>query len=267
MSDETYYGVGSDEEIRELRKDEYFEGERRKGHRRKDIHETNLERQFRVKEMTFPARDCPARVLSGKHVLIVGKTGSGKTYWMSEICKVLDCFIFVNTQLERSVEKVTSFSTDTATEVVEALEEGYRKIEFIPSENDIEGIEQLEQIRRDLWAVAQEMKIKEGQWWTNFICDEAQSYAWLGSRTDLQNFARRGRRFGIKSFFISQQPQDLSKAIVNNCDWQVLFKLGQYSSIYFKNYKIPIEEHQGWIDKQYHYVIYNGETVSRCTPI
>ena len=213
-------------------------------------------------------QDCPARVLNGKHVLIVGKTGSGKTYWMSKVAEEsLDCFIFVNTQLERSVEKVTSFSTDTATEVVEALEEGYRKIEFIPSENDIEGIEQLEQIRRDLWAVAKEMKIKEGQWWVNMIIDEAQVYAWLGSRTDLQNFARRGRRFGVKSWFLSQQPQDLAKPIVNNIDWQVLFKLGQYSSIYFKNYHIPIEEHLEWLSRQYHYVIYNNEVMHRCTPI
>ena len=99
------------------------------------------------------------------------------------------------------------------------------------------------------------------------IIDEAQVYAWLGSRTDLQNFARRGRRFGVKSWFLSQQPQDLAKPIVNNIDWQVLFKLGQYSSIYFKNYHIPIEEHLEWLSRQYHYVIYNNEVMHRCTPI
>ena len=232
-----------------------------------DTREAIKDARIRPSERTY-IQDCPARVLNGKHVLIVGKTGSGKTYWMSKVAEEsLDCFIFVNTQLERCVERITHFSTDKATEVVEALEEGYRKIEFIPAENDIEGIEQLEQIRRDLWAVAQEMKIKEGQWWVNMIVDEAQAYAWLGSRTDLQNFARRGRRFGVKAWFLSQQPQDLAKAIVNNVDWQVLFKLGQYSSIYFKNYKIPIEEHQGWIDRQYHYVIYSGEVIHRCTPV
>ena len=213
-------------------------------------------------------QDCPARVLNGKHVLIVGKTGMGKTYWMSEVCKQsLDCFIFVNTQLERCVEKVTNFSTEDAGEVVEALEEGYRKIEFIPSENDMEAISQLELIRRDLWEVAQEMNVREGQWWINMIIDEAQIYAWLGSRTDLQNFARRGRRFGVKTWFLSQQPQDLAKPIVNNIDWQVLFKLGHYSSIYFKNYHIPVEEHQGWLNKQYHYLIYEGNQIQRCTPI
>lgn len=240
----TYYGQ---EDEREATRDYQIEHNRQKG---------------RVE------RDCPARVLNGKHVLIVGKTGAGKTYWMAEVAdNFLDCFIFVNTQLERCVEKITNFSTNNAQEVVEALEEGHRKIEFIPSENDIEAISQLEIIRRDLWYVAEEMKIKEGQWWINMIVDEAQAFAWLGSRTDLQNFARRGRRFGIKSWFLSQQPQDLAKAIVNNVDWQVLFKLGQYSSIYFKNYKIPIEEHLGWLDRDYHYVIYDGSDIKKCLPI
>jgi len=243
-SEQTYYGK---DDIREATTEYQIEHERRKG---------------RVET------DCPARVLNGKHVLIVGKTGTGKTYWMANVAdNFLDCFIFVNTQLERVVEKITNFSTDKPEEVVEALEEGHRKIEFIPSENDIEAISQLEIIRRDLWDVAQEMKIREGQWWINFIIDEAQAFAWLGSRTDLQNLARRGRRFGVKSWFLSQQPQDLAKAIVNNVDWQVLFKLGQYSSIYFKNYRIPVDEHLGWLDRDYHYLIYDGDRLSRCTPI
>ena len=250
MSDKTYYGTDDPEEIRKTLAAE-----------RSPYVEQRLQRD-RVEG------DCPARVLNGKHVLIVGKTGTGKTYWMSKVCEEsLDCFIFVNTQLERCVEKVTNFSTEDPREVVEALEEGYRKIEFIPSENDIEGIEQLATIRKGLWEVAQEMKIHEGQWWVNMIIDEAQAFAWLGSRTDLQNFARRGRRFGVKAWFLSQQPQDLAKAIVNNVDWQVLFKLGQYSSIYFKNYKIPIEEHLEWLDRPFHYVIYDGDRLYRCEPI
>lgn len=247
-SRKTYYGVQDDQEQRDEMKAE-----------RVDV-ETRGKR-------SSAAIDCPGKALNGKHVLIVGKTGSGKTYWMAQVCNFLNTFIFVNTQLERVVEKITSFSTDNATEVVKALEEGHRKIEFIPSENDIEAIDQLEFIRRDLWAVAQEMKIGEGQWWVNFIVDEAQAFAWLGSRTDLQNLARRGRRFGVKAWFLSQQPQDLAKAIVNNIDWQILFKLGQYSSVYFKTYKIPIEEHLGWLERPYHYVLYDGSVIYRCNPI
>ena len=211
--------------------------------------------------------NCPMRVLAGRHVLIVGRTGCGKTYWMSKICEYLPAYVFVNPQEETIVDSITQIVTEDPNDVVKLLEEGYRKIQFLPMEDDLGAIDQLEVIRRDLWSVAGEMNIKDGQWWMNFICDEAQIFAPLGSRTDLQTFARRGRRYGIKSWFLSQQPQDLAKGIVNNVDWQVLFKLGQYSSVYFKNYKIPIEPHLEWIKRDYHYCIYDGETIHRCPPI
>lgn len=212
-------------------------------------------------------RNCHMRVLAGKHVLVVGKTGSGKTYWMAKVCSYLPAYIFVNPQEEDIVDSITQVVTEDSHEVIRLLEEGYRKIQFLPAEDDSVAIDQLEDIRRDLWEVAGEMHIKEGQWWMNMIIDECQIYAPLGSRNDIQSFARRGRRYGIKLWALSQQPQDLAKGIVNNVDYQVLFRLGQYSSIYFKNYKIPIEPHLEWIANDYHYVLYDGDTISRCTPI
>ena len=246
--EKTYYGVESEEEKREVQKDTY-----------QQIKTSQEKREV--------GRNCVNRVLSGRHVLVVGATGSGKTYWMSKVCKLLPSYIFVNPQEEDIVDTITQVVTEDAGEVIQLLEEGYRKIQFLPSEDDLDAIEQLEIIRKDLWEVAAQMNIKDGQWWVNFICDEAQIYAPLGSRTDLQSFARRGRRYGIKSWFLSQQPQDLAKGIVNNVEYQVLFRLGQYSSIYFKNYKIPIAEHLEWIKRDYHYVIYDGDMITRCTPI
>lgn len=238
----TYYGVEEEDE-RPLLKEDYNE---------QLLHHT----------------DCVGRVLSGKHVLVIGKTGTGKTYWAAFVAGAhLDRFIFINPQYERAVTDICQYSTDDAGEVIQALEEGYRKIEFLPAENDIEAIDQLETIRRDLWAAALEMKIKEGQWWMDIFIDEAHIYAWLGSRTDLQNFARRGRRWGVRSWFLTPQPQDLAKSIVNSVDWQVIFRLGQYSSIYFKNYHIPIEGHLDHLKKDHHYIIYDGDVISRCPPI
>lgn len=241
---EQYFGQ---EDEREATRDPQIEWERRKGH---------IE------------GDCTARVLSGKHVLVIGKTGTGKTYWAAAVAdKWLKSFIFINPQFERAVSQICDFSTDNEDEVIEALEEGYRKIEFLPAENDIEAIDQLEVIRRDLWAAALEMKIKEGEWWIDVFIDEAHIYAWLGSRTDIQNFARRGRRWGVRCWFLTPQPQDLAKSIVNSVDWQVIFKLGQYSSIYFKNYHIPIEAHLSHLKKDHYYLVYDGDEIYRCLPI
>lgn len=213
------------------------------------------------------AGSCVDRVLSGKHVLVVGMTGSGKTYWMAKVCERLPCFIFVNPQEERIVDTVTDIVTDEADKVIELLEEGYRRIQFLPDDDVVVGIDQLETIRRDLVDAGRDMHLKEDTFWVDFIIDEIQDYAWLGSRNDLENVFRRGRRYGIRGWALSQQPQNLAKVIVNNVSWQVLFRLGQYSSIYFKNYRIPIEQYQNHIDKDYHYVIYDGKKMYPCNPI
>jgi DNA helicase HerA-like ATPase len=244
MTNETYYG-GDEEYARDAVKDMYSP--------------SRMKSQF--------SEGCVNKVLGGRHVLVVGKTGSGKTYWMAKVCNMLPSYIFVNPQEEEIVDTITQVVTDDENQVIELLEDGNRRIQFLPDEDDLAAIEQLETIRKALWSVASEMKIEDGQWWMNMIIDEAQIYAPLGSRTDLQSFARRGRRYGVKSWFLSQQPQDLAKGIVNNVDYQVLFQLGQYSSIYFKNYRIPISLYQQWIEKPYHYVLYDGQVITPCRPI
>jgi len=212
-------------------------------------------------------RECVSRVLSGKHILVVGETGSGKTYYMAKVCEMLPVLIFVNPQMEAIVDKVTQIVTEDAWDVIKLLEEGYRKVQFIPDEHDEEAIGQLEHIRRDLWAVSADMNIKDGEWWINMIVDEANIFAQLGSRTDLQNFARRGRRYGVRSWFLTQQPQDLAKGIVNNTTHAVIFQLGTFAEPYYAKFHIPIEEEREWIARRFHYVIWDKHTLTRCVPV
>ena len=211
--------------------------------------------------------NCVQKVLSGKHVLVVGDTGSGKTYWMASVCKFLPSYVFVNPQEEDIVDTITQVVTEDPGDVIHLLEEGYRKIQFIPSEDDLEGVDQLKTIRLDLWSVAREMHIKDGQWWLSMIIDEAQIYAWLGSRTDIQNFARRGRRYGVKSFFLSQAPQDLCKPIVNNCDYTVMFELGTFAEPYYQRFHIPIDEERDWLAQKHHFVVWDKKSMIRCPPV
>ena len=221
-----------------------------------------------MREMYRPEKvNCVRKVLSGKHILIVGSTGKGKTYFAAHLCKFLPSFIFVNPQMEEIVDKITQVVTEDENEVIKLLEEGYRRIQFIPSEDDLEGVEQLKTIRLDLWEVARDMNIKDGMWWMHIFIDECQSYAWLGSRNDLQNFARRGRRYGIKSIFLSQAPQDLAKAVVNNCQYTVLFELGNFAIPYYQRFHIPVEEEKEWLARKYHFLVWDNEVMWRCEPV
>jgi DNA helicase HerA-like ATPase len=219
-------------------------------------------------ELGWYRRSCIARVLRGKHCLVIGATGTGKTWWMSKVARrYLHRFIFVNPNLEEVVENICTVHYYEASDVLSGLLDGEIRIEFIPDEDTAVALEQLKELRLGLFEIASELDITSGTWWLNLILDEAQTYAWKGSRQDVDVFATRGRRYGIRSFFLTQRPQNISSTIINNAQNQIIFRTGPYETPYFKNYRIPIEEESEWLKKKYHYILYDGFAVYRCGPI
>jgi DNA helicase HerA-like ATPase len=219
-------------------------------------------------ELSWYRRSCIAKVLKGKHCLVIGATGTGKTWWMSKVAKrYLHRFVFVNPNLEEVVEDICTAHYYEATEVLDGLMNGEIRIEFIPDEDTSIALVQLKELRLGLFEIASEIDVPSGTWWLNFILDEAQSYAWKGSREDVDVFATRGRRYGIRSWFLTQRPQNISSTIINNAQNQIIFRTGPYETPYFKGYKIPIEDEGEWLKKPYHYILYDGFEVKRCDPI
>ena len=220
------------------------------------------------RESQLKKMGCVFKVLNGKHCLVIGTTGSGKTFWMAKVADTyFKRFIFVNPQLASSVSKICTTSYEEPEDLIEGVLDGDRAIEFIPSEDVETAINQLQAIRQDLFAIAVEIGAEEESWWMNFILDEAQNYAWKGSRNDVDNFGTRGRGFGIRAFFLTQRPQNLSSTLINEVQWQVIFQTGTYESVYFRTYKIPVDEHNEWLNQDYHYFLWNGREAFECEPI
>ena len=219
-------------------------------------------------ELGWYRRSCVARVLRGKHCLIIGATGTGKTWWMAKVAKrYLHRFIFVNPNLEEVVDNICTVQYTEPSDVLTGLLDGEIRIEFIPDEDTNIALEQLEELRLGVFEIAAEINMPSGTWWLNMIIDEAQSYAWKGSRSDVDVFATRGRRYGIRSWFLTQRPQNISSTIINNCQNQVIFRTGPYETPYFKGYRIPIEGEAEWLKKKFYYILYDGFIVYRCRPI
>ena len=219
-------------------------------------------------ELSWYRRSCIAKVLRGKHVLVIGATGTGKTWWMSKVAdRYLHRFVFVNPNLEEVVESICTVHYYEPSDVLDGLLNGEIRIEFIPAEDTDTSLKQLEELRVGLFEIASELDVTSGTWWLNFILDEAQTYAWKGSREDVDVFARRGRRYGIRSWFLTQRPQNISSTIINNVQNQIIFRTGPYETPYFKSYKIPIEEEMTWLMKPYHYILYDGFVTQRCNPV
>ena len=214
---------------------------------------------------------CINKALSGRHILLIGSTGSGKTYAAAYMTHFLDSFVFVNTQRELSVSQRCQVSLDDPSELQEALEEGYRGIEFIPSMDRDEAQQEVQIIREQLFEIGEVIKeqaqVLELPMWTTVFLDEAQIYAPLMTHKDGAIFWTQGRGLGIRGVAISRQPQELSKDIVNNCEFELIFKLGDYAYPYFTRFKIPIEEHQEWTDREHHFLLYDKRRLFECEPI
>ena len=214
---------------------------------------------------------CINQALSGKHVLLIGSTGSGKTYAAAYMAQFLDSFVFVNTQRELSVTNMCQVSLDDPSEFQDAYEEGYRGIEYIPSMGRDEARDEIQTLREQIFEVGEVIKaeahVLELPMWITVFLDEAQVYAPLHTHLDGEIFWTQGRGMGIRGIAVSRQPQELSKEIVNNVEFELIFELGHYAEPYFKTFKIPIEEHKEWLAREHHFLLYDKRTLTECLPI
>lgn len=214
---------------------------------------------------------CIARALSGRHILIIGSTGSGKSYAAAYMSDFLDAFVFVNTQRELEITQKCQISLDDPSELQEAFEEGYRKIEYIPSMDRDEAREQVQTLREQIFEIGAVIKeqahVLEIPMWITVFLDESQVYAPIMTHKDAEIIWNQGRGYGIRGVAISRQPQELSKDVVNNCEFELIFRLGHYAEPYFKAFKIPIEEHKSWLARKHHFLLYDKEDMVECTPV
>lgn len=112
--------------------------------------------------------------------------------------------------------------------------------------------------------LGKEMTAKGPRVWCHLFVDECHQY---GNKLD--ELWRQSRRFGITLIGISQRPASTSHTILTQSPDHVLFKCGAYELPYFQKYDIPIEEHRGWLAKDWHYILYDQMTgkVTRYEPV
>lgn len=210
-----------------------------------------------------------------KHTAIVGQTGSGKTNYASLYYGSVPkdrLAIFINTNHEKSPEKVS----DAIVYDLQGLGKAFndhkaRKICVNPpQEGDIEvaTVEAIVKLLFDMGNVLTEKGVKD---WCYFFVDEAQDYSSkLRKSAVIDRVWRRGRRYGITGVAISQRPAEISHTILVNCKFHIVFLISSYENQYFKEYQIPVyegSEAYDWIQKQYHYVIWNGQTIEYKQPV
>lgn len=120
-----------------------------------------------------------------------------------------------------------------------------RGVVFVPSDNDKHARAQVAYLIGELFARAMAtgpQGFARRPWLV--LCDEAQVYAPQGGPdAGYGRIARRGLRWGIEGCFISQRPQDVSKAVLSQCTRHVIF-WSEFQTQYWQRYGIPGDQVQ-----------------------
>jgi len=205
------------------------------------------------------------------HFFIGGITGSGKTTFGSSIFEKVDTLaIFINTSEERIPEQKSQIVVTSVDDLCKAIEMDARKICFNPREAGDVSVSDVEEISRIMLKMGRQIHKKRRfiAVFGHLFIDEVHEFSELHrANKTIDRIWKRGRRYGIIGVAMSQRPADVSHTILTQCRYHVIFRLGTYEIPYFARYKIPIEDHEEWLKKDYHFCIFDGEEVKRFYPI
>jgi len=213
--------------------------------------------------MTFQSKNIDFKTLVSllgnfkSHVSVIGRTNTGKTTLGKLLHKDSEFFsIFFNTQDEDVVgHTLHNWSKGDLKKYY--IEEEKQKINFIPDDDPRLALYQLKIIKDDIKEFV--LRYGDRSRITHFLMfvDEAHEIAYQGSiNTPLHWFFKNGKRHWTTAISMTQSPADLSKAIVRQAEYHVIFDVNDFESQYFKHKNIPIERVQDMLMDSHNFTIY-----------
>lgn len=181
-------------------------------------------------------------IYNGPHTDIVGTTGSGKSALARHLYRNCPGIgIYINTGAEQEVTGHTIEIADGDEFDVQIISD-HQRINVIPTGDPEIDLAVLADIQQQLFEIGQAINNEEPRFFV--FVDEVHEYAGLNAdgQNPILRMAKRGRRHNIRLFPISQAPADISKAVVRECNYHVIFAIGTYSENYFKRYGMPADK-------------------------
>jgi len=186
------------------------------------------------------------------HMLIIGETQSGKTYYANQVHRQFPgVSVFWNTNHVPYVwgEKVQSVNG------MAAVVARSKKVNFLPSSNLEASTAQLQQLVDWLFRHGK----GAGYVWAQILVDEAQEYSRETSGNDpVRMVATRGLgAYGVRLVCITQYPVTLNTTTRTNCVNRVIFKPGLEGLSFLQSRgQYPVQEIERHTGQKYHFVSY-----------
>lgn len=191
------------------------------------------------------------------HVLVIGETQSGKTYFANELHKEWPgpASIFINTNHTKGIAGVRC---DRPSQIAKALLKEPRVNLLMPEVDRDELNVILGQVKDLLfdWGVG-----SHGKQWGQVLVDEAQEYSREGTKMDpVRTLAARGLgAYGVRLVCITQYPVALNTTTRTNLKDRVIFSPGEEGELFLRNRGLKeVERVFEWTANPYHFARYHG---------
>lgn len=197
------------------------------------------------------------------HADIVGATGSGKSTLALALFEAAPgvAFYVDPSGDETGVGDVT-IDYSEGEHFDPAILQEHNRIRIIPPHGTgtDEDMAFLNAFTAQLFELGEALPHDKGRFFV--FVDEAHEFAPLHAPGDnpLIRIAKRGRKRNIRFYPVSQSPADMSKKMVKQMNYHVVFALNNYSIDYLKNYGMPADEIKATVGhkSEHKFVIFDG---------
>ena len=172
-----------------------------------------------------------------EHIIIAGKTQSGKTSLAIKIMKEYQGgVIFINSQHIKTGGDFVSASMYTPIQDIIDMLNKDKKIDYhIKIDDIVTANKEVDYLINKIMSYKFSNRII-------FCIDEAPDYALLNdTKSKTLVLARKGLGRNVKGIFICQTPADISKTVTKQCDIHVFFRFNFYDDKYFDRFSIDNE--------------------------
>ena len=203
--------------------------------------------------------------ITQKHSVIIGSTNSGKSTFAQHL--------FVNTPYKAIYYDVQEERNPKSNKVVllkssftlDALKKFDRIVVYGKFKHD-DRMSEIYNLVNTLFTLGR--YYPKRKIWCNLIVDEAHEIARLHDQDNPLNLvATKGIRYGITLTAITQRPASLNNTILTQASNHFFFNINFYETPYFDKYKLPFDEIEEHIRKEYHFAHWDGKQFTKYKPL
>jgi DNA helicase HerA-like ATPase len=191
-------------------------------------------------------------LLDDGHLVILGLTGSGKSYLMHRLIEQWEGATFTVDPQDEGLPGDLVTRRNTLGDIVRELKAGGRLV-YAPRTS-------IPAARKVMDALVP-VFLNWEKWEPPLLVtiDEAQIFAPEGRYSMLEDVALRGRKWQVRLALVTQRPAELSKGVITQCAKQVIFETA-WEAPYFTQRGIPMDQAQALLQQggQYSYVVHQN---------